>query len=107
MNEKKQQQEQIRTTIGGQALIEGIYMRGPQKQSVVVRNPEGELVEKVEDLKLIKDQSPLSAVKHRFRAAHARSHRPFGLAAAAVCRRLFRADTRHKSDLQPLLDNAA
>jgi len=59
MNEKNQQQEQIRTTIGGQALIEGIYMRGPQKQSVVVRNPEGELVEKVEDLKLIKDRHPI------------------------------------------------
>ena len=54
-----QQQEQIRTTIGGQALIEGIYMRGPQKQSVVVRGPDGELVEKVEDLKLIKDRHPI------------------------------------------------
>ena len=51
-------QEKIRTTIGGQALIEGIYMRGPQKQSIVVRGPDG-LVEKVEDLKLIKDRHPI------------------------------------------------
>lgn len=55
----KRQQEQIRTTIGGQALIEGIYMRGPQKQSVVVRNSDGELVEKVENLRLIQDRHPV------------------------------------------------
>ncbi len=54
-----QQQEQLRTTIGGQALIEGIYMRGPQRQSVVVRGQDGNLVEKVEDLKLIKDRHPV------------------------------------------------
>lgn len=33
----------FRTTIGGQALIEGILMRGPEKQAIVVRNQEGEL----------------------------------------------------------------
>jgi len=53
-----EQQEKLRTTIGGQALIEGIYMRGPQKQSVVVRSQDG-LVEKVEDLKLVKDRHPI------------------------------------------------
>ena len=31
----------FRTTIGGQALIEGILMRGPEKQAIVVRGPEG------------------------------------------------------------------
>ena len=41
--------EQFKTMIGGQALIEGILMRGPEKQAIVVRSPEG-LVEKVEDL---------------------------------------------------------
>lgn len=55
---QRQEQEKLRTTIGGQALIEGIYMRGPQKQSIVVRTPDG-LVEKVEDLKLIKDKHPI------------------------------------------------
>lgn len=52
------QSEKIRTTIGGQALIEGIYMRGPQKQAVVVRTADG-LTEKVEALKLIKDRHPI------------------------------------------------
>ena len=41
----------FRTTIGGQALIEGILMRGPDKQAIVVRSKEG-LVTKVEDRKL-------------------------------------------------------
>ena len=34
---------QFRTSIGGQALIEGILMRGPKKQAIVVRSPEGEI----------------------------------------------------------------
>ena len=46
----------FRTSIGGQALIEGIMMRGPEKQAVVVRDQDGRLVEKVEDLKFIKDR---------------------------------------------------
>ncbi len=33
-----------KTSIGGQALIEGIMMRGPQKSAMAVRNPEGEIV---------------------------------------------------------------
>ena len=37
----------FRTSIGGQALIEGILMRGPEKQAIVVRDQEGNLVEKV------------------------------------------------------------
>lgn len=32
-----------KTTIGGQALFEGILMRGPKKTSIVVRKPEGDL----------------------------------------------------------------
>lgn len=34
----------IRTSIGGQALMEGIMMRGPQKTALAVRNPKGEIV---------------------------------------------------------------
>ena len=49
----------FRTSIGGQALIEGIMMRGPEKQAIVVRDQEGNLVEKVEDLKFIKDRYPV------------------------------------------------
>ncbi len=33
-----------RTSIGGQALIEGIMMRGPEYSAMAVRNPEGEIV---------------------------------------------------------------
>lgn len=49
----------FRTTIGGQALIEGILMRGPQKQAIVVRNQQGGLEVREEELKLIKDRIPL------------------------------------------------
>ena len=49
----------FRTTIGGQALIEGILMRGPEKQAIVVRDQGGNLVEKVEELRLIKDRHPI------------------------------------------------
>ena len=52
----------FRTSIGGQALIEGIMMRGPEKQAVVVRDQEGTLVEKVEELKFIKDRYPILGV---------------------------------------------
>ena len=50
------------TSIGGQALIEGILMRGPEKQAIVVRDQEGNLVEKVEDLKFIRDRYPILGV---------------------------------------------
>lgn len=33
-----------RTSIGGQALIEGIMMRGPKMSAMAVRNPEGKIV---------------------------------------------------------------
>ena len=49
----------FRTSIGGQALIEGILMRGPEKQAIVVRDQNGELVEKVEELHLIKEKHPV------------------------------------------------
>ena len=45
-----QSREKFKTMIGGQALIEGILMQGPEKRAIVVRSPEG-LVEKVEPLK--------------------------------------------------------
>ena len=48
----------FRTSIGGQALIEGILMRGPKKQAIVCRTADG-LVEKVDELKLLKDKYPI------------------------------------------------
>ena len=47
-----------KTMIGGQALIEGIMMMGPEKKAVVVRKPDGELEEQVEARVLIKDKHP-------------------------------------------------
>ena len=57
--EKKQ--GTFRTTIGGQALIEGILMRGPEKDAIVVRSPEG-LVTKVTERKFIKDRYPILGI---------------------------------------------
>ena len=48
--------EQFKTMIGGQALIEGIMMRGPKKDAIAVRGKEGLTVE-VSDRKLPKDGS--------------------------------------------------
>ena len=55
---KKKDESGMRTSIGGQALIEGIMMRGPKKQAVVLRSKDG-LVTKVEELKLLKDRYPI------------------------------------------------
>lgn len=49
----------FRTSIGGQALIEGIMMRGPKKQAIVVRKQDGELETKISDIKLVKDKHPI------------------------------------------------
>ncbi len=49
----------FRTSIGGQALIEGILMRGVDKQSIVIRSPQGELVTKVEPLHPPKERHPI------------------------------------------------
>ena len=49
-------QEKFKTTIGGQALIEGILMRGPEKDAVVIRGKDGLTLE-VTDRKLHKPGS--------------------------------------------------
>ncbi|MEG1720887.1 MAG: DUF1385 domain-containing protein, partial [Pseudoflavonifractor sp.] len=60
MSEKKQSDATpFKTMIGGQALIEGIMMMGPEKKAIVIRRPDGGLEEKVEDRILIKDKHPL------------------------------------------------
>ena len=58
MAKKDTQQVCFRTSIGGQALMEGILMRGPEKQAIVCRTENG-LVEKVEPLNLVKDRHPV------------------------------------------------
>lgn len=44
-NEKQQCCEKFKTMIGGQALIEGIMMRGPDKDAIVVRRADGLSIE--------------------------------------------------------------
>ena len=59
---KKQREqccEKFKTMIGGQALIEGIMMRGPQKDAIVVRTGE-ELHVEISDRKIRSPRSPLS-----------------------------------------------
>ncbi len=46
----------FKTSIGGQALMEGILMRGPEKEAIVVRKPDGTLEEKVESVTSPKDK---------------------------------------------------
>ena len=57
MSKKESEQVRFRTSIGGQALMEGILMRGPEKQAIVCRTENG-IVEKVEELNLVKDKHP-------------------------------------------------
>ena len=50
--------EQFKTMIGGQALLEGIMMRGPEKDAIVCQTKDGLNIE-VTDRKLPKEGSPL------------------------------------------------
>jgi len=56
--EKAKKSKDFRTSIGGQALIEGVMMRGPKKLAIVVRTKDG-LVEKAEDFKPLKEKCPI------------------------------------------------
>lgn len=44
--------------VGGQAVIEGVMMRAPRVMAVAVRLPSGEIVVKVDRLKLLSDRHP-------------------------------------------------
>ena len=47
------------TSIGGQALIEGIMMRGPKKTAISVRMPDGTISTEVQDTKFLKEKYPI------------------------------------------------
>ena len=49
----------FKTSIGGQALIEGILMRGPTHQSMVCRKPDGEFAVQVDELTHTKEKYPI------------------------------------------------
>lgn len=59
----------FRTTIGGQALIEGILMRGPSKTCTVVRRADGELVYKEESYETRKGFAALPFIRGVVRLA--------------------------------------
>ena len=44
-NKETETCEKFKTMIGGQALIEGIMMRGPEKDAIVIRGKDGLTVE--------------------------------------------------------------
>ena len=52
----------FKTSIGGQALMEGILMRGPKKQAIVCRAPDGTLTSKVDELALSRDRHPILGI---------------------------------------------
>ena len=58
MRKDKETKTSFRTSIGGQALIEGIMMRGPEKEAIVLRTPEG-LKEKIKELHPLKERYPI------------------------------------------------
>lgn len=56
MEEKIYNPKAFKTTIGGQALIEGVMMKGPSKTSVAVRKPNKEIELKVEQNSSLSDK---------------------------------------------------
>jgi len=60
MSKKSKKPDNLyRTSIGGQALIEGLLMRGPFKQAIVCRKADGSLAVKEDELKLTKARHPI------------------------------------------------
>ena len=57
MSKQRCECPKFKTMCGGQALIEGIMMRGPKKQAVVVRKPDGELEIQEKELRFIRTGS--------------------------------------------------
>ena len=63
MNQNEKQTCAIKTSVGGQALLEGIMMKGPFKSAMAVRKPNGEIDLSVWDTKKPPESEkfPLSA----------------------------------------------
>ncbi len=60
MKENNSQQPVCKTTIGGQALIEGLLMIGPEKRAMAVRQADGNIF--VEELPLSKSSSKVAEI---------------------------------------------
>lgn len=48
-----------KTSIGGQAVLEGIMMKGPKKTCIAVRKPDGEIVTEQKEVHALKDKYPI------------------------------------------------
>lgn len=53
----------FKTSIGGQALIEGVMMRGPRKTAMAVRKPDGELKTEIWDNKPVRAWNKIPLVR--------------------------------------------
>lgn len=51
-----------KTSIGGQAVLEGVMMRGPEKIAVCVRKSNGEIVSDVEEIKNAKSKKTINKI---------------------------------------------
>lgn len=51
--------KKVKIYVGGQAVIEGVMMRGPLHMATAVRNPEGEIIIEREETKSISDKYPI------------------------------------------------
>ena len=52
-----QQKKTHKTSVGGQALIEGIMMQGPKGMATAVRKPDGEILTEYHEVKRIRDKA--------------------------------------------------
>lgn len=52
-------EEKKKLSIGGQAVIEGVMMRGPEKVAVAVRKPDGDIAIDVNPVSSIRDRYPI------------------------------------------------
>lgn len=52
-------EEKKKLSIGGQAVIEGVMMRGPEKVAVAVRKPDGDIALEVNPVNSIRDRYPI------------------------------------------------
>lgn len=58
MKTKTGDEVKFKTSIGGQALLEGIMMQGPKKRAIVVNTPDGFVI-KEEEVKSLKEKYPV------------------------------------------------
>ena len=58
MSDKKQKETLThKTSVGGQALIEGIMMQGPKGAAISVRVPDGTIDTEIKQVKHVKDKN--------------------------------------------------